>query len=119
MSEVHLFFNGFCLYSSTLALKMHSVRAGLVYFQVFKSLKYFMKNKDPGDNLFDRLSVSTSPTVKITALSRAKVLKLCGPPIGEKGKKRLNFPSENQKPKCLLNYGFFFFFKVLWLCYSL
>lgn len=98
---------------------VHSVRAGLVYFQVFKSLKYFMKNKDPGDNLFDRLSVSTSPTVKITALSRAKVLKLCGPPIGEKREKRLNFPSENQKPKCLLNYGFFFFFKVLWLCYSL
>lgn len=69
MSEVHLFFNGFCLYSSTLALKMHSVRAGLVYFQVFKSLKYFMKNKDPGDNLFDRLSVSTSPTENYSFVS--------------------------------------------------
>uniref|UniRef100_A0A3P8X5Z6 DNA topoisomerase I n=1 Tax=Cynoglossus semilaevis TaxID=244447 RepID=A0A3P8X5Z6_CYNSE len=26
--------------------------------KVFKSLKYFMKNKDPGDNLFDRLSTT-------------------------------------------------------------
>lgn len=31
-------------------------------FQVFKNLKLFMENKQPGDDLFDRLSVSVSAT---------------------------------------------------------
>lgn len=29
-------------------------------FQVFKNLKLFMENKEPGDDLFDRLNVSVS-----------------------------------------------------------
>lgn len=31
-----------------------------VSFQVFKNLKLFMENKQPGDELFDRLNVSNS-----------------------------------------------------------
>lgn len=32
--------------------------------QVFKNLKLFMDNKDPGDDLFDRLTVSTTTKIK-------------------------------------------------------
>lgn len=31
-----------------------------IYFQVFKNLKRFLENKQPGDDLFDRLNVSVS-----------------------------------------------------------
>lgn len=32
----------------------------LLIFQVFKNLKLFLENKQPGDELFDRLNVSTA-----------------------------------------------------------
>lgn len=43
-----LIVDGVCLYESR-----H------LSFQVFKNLKLFMENKQPGDELFDRLNVST------------------------------------------------------------
>lgn len=41
-------------------------------FQVFKNLKLFLENKQPGDELFDRLNVSTSTLRFRTRVQRLK-----------------------------------------------